>query len=162
MPTKSIILKKQIKLTKNNNETNSLKYTKLSNNRKDLEKFGKDIILIYFEILNTVKLFHWKTYSYSTHKATDQLYSELNELIDEFVEVMLGKMSVRVNLTSVKSLQLNDYKNNNELIKKIKDFQKYLINLNKYLDNHLDSDLLNIRDEILGKLNQFLYLLTLK
>ena len=32
-----------------------------------------------------IKLFHWKTHSYSTHKATDELYSKLNDDIDKFV-----------------------------------------------------------------------------
>jgi len=34
--------------------------------------------------------------------------------------------------------------------------------MNAIFDEKIDSDLLNIRDEMLGDLNQFLYLLTLK
>ena len=30
-------------------------------------------------MLNTIKLYHWKTYSYATHKATDDLYSKIGE-----------------------------------------------------------------------------------
>jgi hypothetical protein len=37
----------------------------------------------------------------------------------------------------------------------------FLIGLNDILDKVQDSDLLNIRDEILGSLNQLKYLLTL-
>jgi hypothetical protein len=36
-----------------------------------------------------------------------------------------------------------------------------MINLSAILDSSKDSDLLNIRDEILGSLNQLKYLLTL-
>jgi hypothetical protein len=106
------------------------------NIKRDLQKFGQDIICKYLEILNTVKLYHWKTYSYSTHKATDQLYEELNELIDEFIEVMLGKSKNRVDLIGVKTLPLNDYTHNNlDFVKKINGFQKqYFFNL--YIINY--------------------------
>ena len=112
-------------------------------------------------MLNLIKLYHWKTYQYSTHQATDELYSRLNKNFDDFVERMLGKSKERVDLMKVKSIALYDLKDVKELIKKVKMFQTYLINMNKKLDPYLDTDLLNIRDEILGDLNQFLYLLTL-
>ena len=31
------------------------------------------IVCVFLEMLNMVKLYHWKTYSFSTHKATDEL-----------------------------------------------------------------------------------------
>ena len=43
------------------------------------------------ELLNMIKLYHWKTYSYAEHEATDILYTKLSKHIDEFVEVLLGK-----------------------------------------------------------------------
>ena len=39
-------------------------------------------------------------------------------------------------------------------------YRDFLINLNSMLDKEKDSDLLNVRDELLGDINQFLYLLT--
>jgi hypothetical protein len=39
---------------------------------------------------------------------------------------------------------------------------EFLIHLNNVYDREMDSDLLNIRDEILGKFNKLKYLLTLK
>ena len=40
--------------------------------------FQKEITIVFFEMLLMVKLFHWKTTSYPTHKATDELYTKLN------------------------------------------------------------------------------------
>ena len=145
-------LNKQVKQVKQNN---------ISLNSRNLQKMGQDVIIKFLEMLNLIKLYHWKTYQYSTHKATDELYSRLNKNFDDFVERMLGKSKERVDLMKVKSIALYDLKDVKELIKKVKIFQTYLINMNKKLDPYLDSDLLNIRDEILGDLNQFLYLLTL-
>ena len=138
-----------------------IKKNNISMNSRDLQKIGQDVIIKYLEMLNLIKLYHWKTYQYSTHKATDKLYSKLNENFDQFVERLLGKSKERVNLINTKSIALYDLKDSKELIKKVKTFQTYLINMNKKLDPQLDTDLLNIRDEILGDLNQFLYLLTL-
>jgi hypothetical protein len=113
-------------------------------------------------MLNTVKLYHWKTHSYAQHKATDELYSKLNENIDTFVEIMLGKHGNRVDLTQVKSIPLFDYSNLNSFINKINEYKQFLIHMTS--DDNLNltnnSDLLNVRDELLGNLNQFEYLLT--
>ena len=120
------------------------------------------IVIMFLQMLNTVKLYHWKTTSYAEHKATDELYTNLNTGVDSFVEIMLGKTGSRVNLTGQKSLPLLDYTNVTDFKKEIEKYKTFLINLNKEegLNITNNSDLLNIRDEILGNLNQFTYLLT--
>ena len=122
------------------------------------------IVTMFLQMLNTVKLYHWKTTSYSQHKATDELYSNLNENIDSFVEIMLGKKGDRVNLTGQKSIPLLDYTNLNDFKKEVEKYKAFLINMNKDAGLNItnNSDLLNVRDEILGNLNQFTYLLTFK
>jgi len=55
-----------------------------------------------------VKLFHWKTHSFATHKATDELYASLNEHMDTFIEVLLGKTGSRIQMGSTKSVKLVD------------------------------------------------------
>lgn len=123
----------------------------------------QSIVTMFLQMLNTVKLYHWKTSSYSQHKATDELYSNLNTNIDTFVEVMLGKDGSRVNLTTQKSLPLLDYTNTKDFEKEVDKYKTYLINMNNSsLNNSSNSDLFNIRDEILADLNQFTYLLTFK
>jgi len=116
------------------------------------------IVIMFLQMLNTVKLYHWKTSSYAQHKATDDLYANLNTNIDTFVETMLGKTGDRVNLTGVKSIPLLDYSNLSSFKHEIEKYKQFLINMK--LDTTNNSDLLNIRDEILGNLNQFTYLLT--
>jgi len=120
------------------------------------------IVTMFLQMLNTVKLYHWKTYSYSQHKATDQLYDEIGDNIDTFVETMLGKDGSRVNLTGQKTLPLLDYTNVNDFKKEVEKYKTFLINMDKDIGLNNNSDLLNIRDELLGNLNQFTYLLTLK
>jgi len=128
------------------------------------KKFEQEIILTFLQTLNMIKLYHWKTYSYATHKATDELYSKLNDHMDSFVEIMLGKNGDRVNLTRVKSISLKDYTSVSDFKREILKFREFLIklNTNKSMENLANTDLYNVRDEILGDINQFLYLLTFK
>ena len=129
-----------------------------------LSAFQKQITVVFLEMLMMVKLFHWKTHSYATHKATDDLYDSLNDNIDKFIEVLLGKTGSRIDLMSKKTITLIDLNSPESLKSKITYFKSFLVGLdnNKALNSMSNSDLFNIRDEILGNLNQFLYLLTFK
>ena len=134
-----------------------------STNESSTNKYSKpNIVTTFFQMLNTVKLYHWKTTSYAQHKATDDLYAKLNESIDTFVEIMLGKKGDRVNLTGTKTIPLHDYTQLSGFEKEIEMYKDYLIGMSSFFDSKLDSDLLNTRDELLGHLNQFTYLLTFK
>lgn len=110
---------------------------------------------------NQIKILHWQTTSYSEHKTLDGLYSDLTGQIDEFVETFMGKYG-RILAQNNFNLILENYKSlapQSLLI----EIESYLINeLPTMLDAKKDSDLLNIRDEILGSVNQAKYLLTLK
>jgi DNA-binding ferritin-like protein len=117
------------------------------------------VVKFFLEMLNTVKLYHWKTKSFPQHKATDELYEHLNTHIDEFVEVMLGKDQSRVKIIE-RRIQLYDFSNVSGFKNKIYEYRDFLIDLTHHLDEKRDSDLLNIRDEILGDINKFLYLLS--
>jgi len=135
-----------------------------SSSASSLASFQKEITVIFLEILLMVKLFHWKTHSYATHKATDELYTKMNGTIDNFVEVLLGKTGLRTDLMNNKHIRLVDLSSDESLKREIEAFKGYLVSLNdnKVMKRMSNTDLFNIRDEILGDLNQFLYLLTFK
>lgn len=127
----------------------------------------KDIIKYMLQMLMTVKLYHWNTLSFSVHKATDVLYTDLNVLIDQFVEVLLGKHNnisekSKNDILNIKTLQLNTYKDNGKFKKELEKYKTYLIGLDKHFSKEENTDLFNIRDEILATLNKISYLLTLK
>jgi hypothetical protein len=107
-----------------------------------------------------IKLYHWKTHSYAEHKATDELHGRISDHIDKFVEVLLGKDSSRLQMM-VHKMDLLNMNNTKELKEVIFKYIDFLTSLNHMFDSNRDSDLLNIRDEILADLNQFLYLLSL-
>jgi hypothetical protein len=129
-----------------------------------LKTFQKDIAIIFLEMLMMVKLYHWKTTSYATHKATDELYTKLNANIDSFIEILLGKSGSRIDLINNKHIRLVDLTSQESLRREIDGFKGYLVSLNenKIMKSMSNTDLYNIRDTILGDMNQFLYLLTFK
>ena len=117
------------------------------------------IVRVFLEMLNTVKLYHWKTRSFAQHKATDELYEKLNGHVDTFVEVLLGKDESRIKMVE-KRCELLDYSDSSDFKTRIYEYREFLTDMNQYFDAKRDTDLLNIRDEILGDINQFLYLMT--
>jgi hypothetical protein len=143
------------------------KTTKKTTKKSKLQPQSNNLVYTFLHMLNTVKLYHWKTISYSTHKATDQLYADLNLKIDEFVEILLGKPSninshKRNALLNVRLIKLNHYNNNEEFKRQIEQYKIFLMNLSTKLSTNGNSDLMNKKDELLALFNQFLYLLTLK
>ena len=146
----------------------SLKQTRSMRSMPSAAALYKTLVPTFLHMLNTVKLYHWRTTSYATHKATDDLYGKLNEKLDEFVEVMLGKGEIaggdkRATLLTVPMLKLTTFSNNEAFKNQIEYYKKFLIafSADKTFNVAANADLMAIRDELLAVLNQFLYLLTL-
>jgi hypothetical protein len=149
--------------TKQNN-TKTKKINKVHSKVPATSSFEKDITVMFMEMLMMVKLYHWKTHSHSQHKATDAFYSSLNEHMDTFIEVLMGKTGMRIDLMKHKTIKLMDLTNMDQFKAKLEEFKTYLSDLEKntFIKSMPNTDLLNIRDEILGDVNQLLYLLSLE
>ena len=152
--TKTKSVSRKIKI-KNKNKTMRYKY-KINAPKNEIRSH---IVRVFLEMLNNVKLYHWKTSSYSQHKATDELYERLNTNIDTFVEILLGKDETRIKLLK-KQVDLLDTKNTHEFKSRMYEYREFLTEMNTIFDSKKDTDLLSVRDDILGDINQFLYLLT--
>lgn len=163
--TKSSLKSKKNSSKKSSSTISPIKsLSKSKSSSTSLSDFQKEITVVFFEMLLMVKLFHWKTTSYATHKATDELYTKLNLDIDSFIEILLGKTGSRIDLISKSNIRLIDLSSQESLKREVDAFKGYLVGLNdnKALQTMSNSDLFNIRDTILGDMNQFLYLLTFK
>jgi hypothetical protein len=118
-----------------------------------LVQFQKEITIVFLETLIMIKLYHWKTYSYASHKATDQLYARLNENMDRFMEILFGKSGIRMDFTETKKISLHDLYSKEELVRNIDTLKAYFVSLNERIDFSKDpelefmtnSDLLNRR-----------------
>ena len=81
--------------------------------------------------------------------------------LDKFIETLLGKDQSRIPNFDIHIPLINN-SSKDVFKKRVYTYRDFLINMNNTLDKKKDSDLLSIRDDILGDINQFLYLLTFK
>jgi hypothetical protein len=108
---------------------------------------------------NQLRIYHWQTESYAEHKALDETYSTLNELIDEFIEGFQGKYA-KIRSKEGFSLQLENY--NGSMSGFIDKNIEFLTTMDKNLEEGYNQELLNLRDEMVESLQKLKYLLTLK
>jgi len=127
--------------------------------KAELDGKGEVIQTTLMQMQNQYKILHWQTMSFSQHKSFDEIVSSLSENIDEFIETYMGKYG-RVIAAGTFNINLANYKDT-DFVALTNNYIEFLIGLSNVLDKTQDSDLLNIRDEILGSLNQLKYLLTL-
>jgi hypothetical protein len=119
-----------------------------------------DDVNFFLNMREQIKLYHWQTHSFAQHKATDELIDSLDKVIDEYVEVYMGrygrpKMGARNNTIRLQNMT------EKTMIRFIGECVAYLEGpLVKKL-KPTDTALVNLRDEMIGDLNRVMYLFTL-
>jgi hypothetical protein len=120
-----------------------------------------DDVNFFFNMREQIKLYHWQTHSFAQHKATDELLDALDKTIDEYVEIYMGKygrprVAPRNSVIRIKNMTTKS------MISFIKECISYLEGpLVKKLKPS-DTDLVNLRDEMMGDLHKVQYLFTLQ
>ena len=118
-----------------------------------------EIVHDFLELSAQIKLYHWQTKVFARHKASDSLFGSINDIIDKFVEVYIGRYERPIlsgNNASLTLKNLSDAK----MVEYLKSWVGYLTKKLPMMIKESDTDLLNIRDEMLGLINQTLYLFT--
>ena len=115
---------------------------------------------LFLGIHAQLKIFHWQTKGYARHNAFASTRDELEGLMDDFVEEAMGQYGRFVLDDETKTIQLA---NLSELkpVEMAETICSALVQLTEQLDSK-DTNLLNIRDEMLGKFQKLKYLLTLE
>ena len=107
-----------------------------------------------------LKVFHWQTKGFSRHEGFASVRSTIEDLMDDFVEQAMGqygrfildeesKNINLINLSEAKPSQMAET------------ICEALVQLTDQIDPK-DTNLLNIRDEMLGAMQKLKYLLTLE
>lgn len=119
-----------------------------------------DIIINFLSIQQYIRIYHWTTPIYNKHVVSGQLYEKLDALIDKFVETFLGKNKLTFEPYTI------TVSSNKDIVLFLNNFKRFLItdvelalNSKSVMKN---TDLKNIRDEMLGEINQSIFLLKLK
>lgn len=115
---------------------------------------------LFLGLQSQLRICHWQTKGLGRHQAFGGLYEALDPLIDTFLESAMGKYGRFVLDDETKNIELNNLSeiDTKSLIIKIREI---LAGMSESLDPS-DTDLLNIRDEMLAEVNKFAYLLTLE
>ncbi len=123
-----------------------------------------NIITNLLTIQNQFRVYHWQTQkkpgSFAQHEAFGKAYEALDPLIDDFIEVYQGKKGAIMASGGAFNITLHNLSDN--AVDCIDEYITYLV---EYIPQGLeetDTDLLNIRDEMLGILNQTKYRLRMK
>ena len=118
--------------------------------------------LLAFQI--QVRVYHWNTRSYARHIASGKLYEDLDKLIDKFIETLQARMGklqrIEYDHLTIDVFALDD-KEMTEVL------SSFLVFLEEKIDSFLlkmgsCSDLKNIRDDMVAKINQTRYLFSLE
>lgn len=106
-----------------------------------------------------LRILHWQTSSYAQHKAFGDTYAALGDSIDAFMESFMGRYgkivlkSSSIQVINMQQLDLPDF---------VQGSIEFLTSLSSELNPETDTELLNIRDEMLASMTKLKYLLTLK
>mgnify|MGYP007100084767 CR=1 FL=1 len=120
----------------------------------------EELILKLIQIQTQFKFMHWQTMGDAKHRAYGEIYDTLGDLIDSFTESMMGKYG-RPEFESEFSIMFQDLKSLS--VQNFMDgITEFLVSMTEQLDTKYDTDLLNLRDEMLAAINKLKYLLTLK
>jgi len=118
------------------------------------------IISMFLGIPLQFKVLHWQTQSHAKHQAYGEAYDTFSALTDDFIEIYMGKYGrLAVEKDDQITLLNIGEMDQDEFLDTIVDF---LLSLNNQLNPQRDTDLLNLRDELLAAINKLKYLLTLK
>ena len=117
-------------------------------------------INFFLGLQSQLKIMHWQTKGYARHKALDDMLGEFSDLVDTFVEEAMGKYGRFVLDDESKTIKLA---NLSELDPKAM-VKTVCEALNQFTDefDSTDTNLLNVRDEMLGLFHKLNYLLTLE
>ena len=131
-----------------------------------------DIVNTYFQVYIHFQLFHWQTNQYASHMASDMALRDLSKKMDQMVEVW--SQGVRVlqrqqvsppslsSSSSLWSINAPSKITKQRLLQKCRAWKSQLRRLDQVrLPPDSQTELLNLRDELLEILDRTSYLLSL-
>lgn len=112
----------------------------LNEQKEESNKFNVMISKL-FHSRNQVHVFHLQTKSFAEHKALNDYYDDVVDIIDGLVESYQGKYDI---LTSYESYKILNYESNEQLLKYFKELESNIeenrkSNKDSYIQNQIDN-----------------------
>lgn len=124
------------------------------------EQIG-ELAMIFLGFRDQLKIYHWRTDNYARHMSSDRLVESMTEYIDKFMETLQGSRDTRLVLSSKHSTMKFININDETAVELLLEFKKWLLDGLPSMLKPFDSDLSTIRDDMLGSVNQTIYLFSL-
>ena len=118
-----------------------------------------DVLKSLFEFRIKLHLMHLATDSFAEHKALGKAYEAVNDFIDSFAEMFMGAKGSK---DLVKSMGALNVAAEGEAMAVMNELEAFLKGPLAEAIGSDESALLNMRDDLLGKVQTVKYLLTLK
>ncbi len=115
------------------------------------------LFVAFFEVLVSVKLYHYQVTSGFRHEKCDWMFDKFLKHTDRFLETLQGHVG-RISVANHLDLHVTSLTDDN-VQKYLKEFGLFLERVVPDMINN-QPDLLNIRDDLLADINQFIYLMT--
>ncbi len=117
-----------------------------------------EISQIFLYLLTQTKIYHWQTKNYNKHVSAGKYYEAIEPLIDQFIETYQGRYGqIFYDRFNVSFGNISD----SEMMTILDQFKVFLVSDIPKIISPNDTDLFNIRDEILGETNHVIYFLRL-
>ena len=117
-----------------------------------------EIAMIFLSFRDQLKIYHWQTSVYARHVAADKLFDALEDQIDKFMEVLQGTRNLRIQLTAKSGNVKYSNQSDDDANAILLSFKNWLSTVLPNMLEDTNTDLLNIRDEMLESLNNTIYL----
>jgi len=121
---------------------------------------GELILTTLVGAADQYKILHWQTKSFSQHESFDKTVDSLRENTDELIEAYQGRYG-RIIASSSFKFNLENYSTVEAALAYTDKLISFLVETFPTMISPKCTDLLNIRDEILGNLYQLKFLLSL-
>ena len=143
--------------SENTTENNMKETTNTTKNKSIMGKMNS-VAMNLFNHQVVMKLFHFQTELYGAHKASDMYLEKFAGTMDKFLEIAQG---IYGRITIKKYTLSGSSHRDNNIINHIEGIIKFLrTGIDELLADY--TDLINVRDEIVGDAEQLKYLLTFK
>jgi hypothetical protein len=117
-----------------------------------------EIAMIFLSFRDQLKIYHWQTSVYARHVAADKLFDALEGQIDRFMEVLQGTRNLRIQLTAKSGNVKYSNQSDDDANAILLSFKNWLSTVLPNMLEDTNTDLLNIRDEMLASVNNTIYL----
>ena len=119
----------------------------------------KNLFEYFFGLIGQIKLYHFSTMKYSTHKTLDDFHEDLSDIVDKLLEVYIGRFSKQpLEIFEINMKATTDISNLLSYLERERDTVRGI--RNKTFKGN--SEIQNIIDEIIALFDRTIYLFNLE